>query len=77
MCCDIVNIAIVLEKTESLSYKMPIDLKTKFFYLKMNNITVIELKAITKQHGVESYYKLRKAELIYTLEALPEVNEQF
>ena len=51
-------------------------LKTKCSSLKMNNITVIELKAIAKQHGIEVYYKLRKAELIHKLEALPEVNEQ-
>ena len=42
----------------------------------MNNITVIELKAIAKERGIEGYYKLRKAELIHTLEALPDVNEQ-
>ena len=42
----------------------------------MNNITVIELKAIAKQRGVEGYNKLKKAELIHTLEALTEVNEQ-
>ena len=42
----------------------------------MNNITVIELKAITKQRGIEGYYKLRKAELIHKLEALHEINEQ-
>ena len=29
----------------------------------MNNITVIELKAIAKQRGIEGYYKLRNAEL--------------
>ena len=51
-------------------------LKTKLSSLKMNNITVIELKAIEKQHGIEGYYKLRKAELIHKLEALLEVNEQ-
>ena len=44
--------------------------------LKISNITVIELKAIAKQHEIEGYYKLRKAELIHKLEALPEVNEQ-
>ena len=49
---------------------MPFDLKTKLSNLNMNNITVNELKAITKEHGIESYYKLRKAELIHTLEAL-------
>ena len=42
----------------------------------MNNITVIELKAIAKQRGIEGYYKLRKAELIHKLEALLEVNKQ-
>ena len=42
----------------------------------MNNITVIEFKAIAKQRDIECYYKLRKAELIHKLEALPEVNEQ-
>ena len=51
-------------------------LKIKFSSLKMNNITVIELKAIAKQRGIEGYYKLRTAELIHKLEALPEVNEQ-
>ena len=51
-------------------------LKTKFFSLKMNNITVIELKAIEKERGIEGYYKLRKAELIHKLEALPEVNKK-
>ena len=34
------------------------------------------MKAIAKQRGTEGYYKLRKAELIYQLEALPEVNEE-
>ena len=42
----------------------------------MNNNTVIELKIIAKRRGIEGYYKLRKAELIHKLEALPEVNEQ-
>ena len=42
----------------------------------MNNITVIELKAIAKQNGIEGYYKLRKAELIHKLEVLPKVNKQ-
>ena len=51
---------------------MVFDLKTKFSSLKTNHITVIELKAIVIQHGIEGYYKLRKAEL----EALPEINEQ-
>ena len=55
---------------------MVFELKTKFSSLKINNITVIELKAIAKQHDIEGYYKLRKAELIHKLEAFPEVNEQ-
>ena len=55
---------------------MVFDLKTTFSSLKMNNITVIELKAIAKQHGIEGYYKLRKVELIHNFEALPEVTEQ-
>ena len=55
---------------------MVFDLKTKFSSLKMNNIIVIELKDIAKQRGIEGYYKLRKAELIHKLEALPEVNEE-
>ena len=55
---------------------MVFDLNTKFSSLKINNITVIKLKAIAKQHDTEGYYKLRKAELIHKLEAHPEVNEQ-
>ena len=42
----------------------------------MNNITVIELKALAKQRGIKCYYKLRKAELIHKLETHPDVNEQ-
>ena len=53
---------------------MVFDLKTQFSSLKMNNINVIELKAITKQLGIEGYYKLSIN--IHKLEALPEVNEQ-
>ena len=55
---------------------MLFDLKTKLSSLKMNNITVIELRAIAKQRDIESYCKLREAELIHKLEAPPEVNEQ-
>ena len=55
---------------------MVFDLKTKFSSLKMNNITAMELKAIAKQCGIKGYYKLRKAELMHKLEALPDVNEQ-
>ena len=55
---------------------MIFDLKTKFSSLKINNITVNELKAIAKKRSIEGYYKLRKAKLIHKLEALPEVNQQ-
>ena len=42
----------------------------------MDNITEIKLKALTKQHSINGYYKHRKAELIQELEAHPDVNEQ-
>ena len=51
-------------------------LKTKLFSLKINSITVIELKAVAKQRGIIGYYKLRKAELMQKLEDLPDVTEQ-
>ena len=51
-------------------------LNTKFFSLKMNNITVIDLKALAKQRAIKGYYKLRQAELIQKLEAHSDVNEQ-
>ena len=35
----------------------------------MKNYKVVQLKAITKQRGVRGYYKLRKAEVIHTMEA--------
>ena len=35
----------------------------------MDNHTVVQLKAIAKERGIRGYYKLRKAELIHTLEA--------
>ena len=35
----------------------------------MDNHTVVQLKAIAKERGIRCYYKLRKAELIRTLEA--------
>ena len=41
----------------------------------MNNKTVKQLKAIAKERGIRGYYKLRKAELINTLEA-PRLVEQ-
>ena len=42
----------------------------------MNNITVIELKALAKYPGIKGFCKLRKAELIHKLEVHPDVNEQ-
>ena len=54
---------------------MVFDLKTTFSSLKMNNVTVIELKAFAEEHGIDGYYILSKAELIHKLEALPDVNE--
>ena len=51
-------------------------LEKKFSSLKVNNINVIDLKALAKQRGIEGYYKLRKAELMHKLEDLPDVNEQ-
>ena len=35
---------------------------------KMENHTVVKLKAIAKERGSKGYYKLRKAELIHALE---------
>ena len=34
----------------------------------MENHTVMQLKAITKERGVRGYYKLRKVQLIYAFE---------
>ena len=52
-------------------------LRKKYCSLKkMNNITVIELKALAKQRGIKGYYKLRKAELIQKLKAHSDVNVQ-
>ena len=42
----------------------------------MNNITVVELKALAKQRHIKGYYKLRKVQLIQKLETHPDVNEQ-
>ena len=53
-----------------------IGLKNKYSSLKIDNITVIKLKALLKQRGFKGYYELRKAELIQKLEAYPDVNEQ-
>ena len=35
----------------------------------MKNHTIVQLKAIAKEHGIKGYYKLRKAELIHGLDA--------
>ena len=35
----------------------------------MENHTVVQLKPIAKERDIRGYYKLRKAELIHTLEA--------
>ena len=35
----------------------------------MDNHTVVQLKVIAKERGIKGYYKLRKAGLIYTLDA--------
>ena len=43
--------------------------KGKYSRIKMDNHTVAQLKAIAKELGIGVYYKLRKAELIHTLEA--------
>ena len=51
-----------------------IGLKKKYSSLKMDNITVIKLKALAKLHGIKGDYKLRKAELIQKLEAHSYVN---
>ena len=53
-----------------------IGLKKKYFSLKIDNITVIKLKALAKQRGIKDYYKLGKVELIQKLEDHPDVNEQ-
>ena len=42
----------------------------------MDNITVIRSKTLAKERGIKCYYKLRKAELIQTLKAHPDVSEQ-
>ena len=36
---------------------------------KIENHTVVQMKAIAKERGIRGYYKLRKAELIHALEA--------
>ena len=43
---------------------------------KMENHTVVQLKAIAKERGVRGYYKLRMAELIHALEATRSVEQK-
>ena len=45
-----------------------IGLKKKYSSLKMENQTVKQLKVIAKERAIWGYYKLRKADLIYTLD---------
>ena len=42
----------------------------------MENHTVMQLKAIANERGVRGYYKLRKVELIHTLEAAREEEQK-
>ena len=51
-----------------------IGVKKNYSSLKMDNITVIKLKTLAKQRGINGYYKLRKAEL---METHPDVNGKF
>ena len=53
-----------------------IGLKKMYSSLKMDNITVVKLKTLTKQRGIKGYYKLRKAELIHALEAVRLVEQK-
>ena len=43
----------------------------------MNNHTVVQLEATTKERGIRGYYKLRKAELIHALEAVRLVEQKY
>ena len=43
--------------------------KAKYSWIKMENHTVVQLKANAKERGIWGYYKLSKAELIHALEA--------
>ena len=54
-----------------------IGLRKMYSSIKIDNVTVIKLKALARQHAIKGYYKLRKAELIQKCEAHPDVNEQF
>ena len=54
------------QKNEFISWKWP---KEKYSWRKMENHTIVQLKAIAKERGIKGYYKLRKAEWIKALEA--------
>ena len=43
---------------------------------KMNNHTVVQLKAILKERGIRGYYKLRNLELIHAFEAARSVEQK-
>ena len=43
---------------------------------KMENHTVVQLKAIAKEGGISGYYKLRNAGLIHALEAVRLVEQK-
>ena len=43
---------------------------------KMENHTVVQLRAIAKERDIRGYYKLRKAELIHALEAIRLVEQK-
>ena len=51
--------------------------KEKYSWIKMDNHTVVQLKAIAKERGIRGYYKLRKAELIHALEAARLVEQKW
>ena len=50
--------------------------KVKYSWIKMENRTVVQLKAIAKDRGIWGYYKLRKAELIRVLQATKLVEQK-
>ena len=60
-------------ETYSLLKMENLGLKIKNSSLKMDSITVIKQKALTKQRDIKGYYKLGKAELMQQLEAHPDV----
>ena len=42
----------------------------------MENHTIVQLKAISKERGIKGYYKLRKADLANALEAIRLVEQK-